>query len=70
MEMILYRIEHGEGRPGDLDLLASLPPRINMRTLCPLGDAACGPVESALQKFRARVRAPHRRGALPGRVRS
>ena len=52
MEMILSRIEHGEGRPGDLDLLASLPPRINMRTLCPLGDAACGPVESILQKFR------------------
>ena len=24
-----------------------------MRTLCPLGDAACGPVESAMQKFRA-----------------
>ncbi len=23
-----------------------------MRTLCALGDAACGPVESALQKFR------------------
>ena len=53
MEMILHRIEHGQGRPDDLALLASLPPRINMRTLCPLGDAACGPVESAMQKFRA-----------------
>ena len=53
MEMILHRIEHGKGRPDDLALLASLPPRINMRTLCALGDAACGPVESALQKFRA-----------------
>ncbi|MGA2079015.1 MAG: NADH-quinone oxidoreductase subunit NuoF [Holophaga sp.] len=52
MEMILHRIEHGQGRPADLDLLASLPPRISMRTLCPLGDAACGPVESALAKFR------------------
>jgi NADH-quinone oxidoreductase subunit F len=36
----------------DLDLLASLTPRIGMRTLCALGDAACGPVQSALQKFR------------------
>ena len=45
MEMILHRIEHGQGRPGDLDLLASLPPQINLRTLCPLGDAACGPVD-------------------------
>jgi NADH-quinone oxidoreductase subunit F len=52
MEMILHRIEHGQGRPEDLALLASLPPRINMRTLCPLGDAACGPVESMLMKFR------------------
>jgi len=52
MEMILHRIEHGQGRPSDLDLLASLLPRINLRTLCPLGDAACGPVESAIQKFR------------------
>jgi NADH-quinone oxidoreductase subunit F len=52
MEMILHRIEHGQGTPADLALLASLPPRINLRTLCPLGDAACGPVESALQKFR------------------
>ena len=53
MEMILHRIEHGEGRPGDMALLESLPPRINLRTLCPLGDAACGPVESAIAKFRA-----------------
>jgi NADH-quinone oxidoreductase subunit F len=53
MEMILDRIEHGTGRPDDLALLASLPPRIGMRTLCALGDAACGPVESAMQKFRA-----------------
>ena len=52
MEMILHRIEHGQGRMEDLDLLASLMPRIGMRTLCALGDAACGPVQSALQKFR------------------
>ena len=52
MEMILHRIEHGEGRMEDLDLLTKLTPRIAMRTLCPLGDAACGPMDSALQKFR------------------
>jgi NADH-quinone oxidoreductase subunit F len=52
LEMILYRIEHGQGRMEDLDLIAGLTPRIGMRTLCPLGDAACGPVDSALQKFR------------------
>jgi NADH-quinone oxidoreductase subunit F len=51
MEMVLSRIEHGQGRPDDLALLASLPARISMRTLCALGDAACGPVESAIGKF-------------------
>ncbi len=52
MEMVLDRIEHGEGKMEDLDLLASLPPRIGGRTLCALGDAACGPMESILKKFR------------------
>ncbi len=52
MEMILHRIEHGQGRMEDLDLLASLTPRINLRTLCPLGDAAAGPIESILKKWR------------------
>jgi NADH-quinone oxidoreductase subunit F len=52
LEMILHRLEHGQGRKEDLDLMASLMPRIGMRTLCALGDAACGPVQSALQKFR------------------
>jgi len=49
---ILTRIEQGRGREQDLPLLDSLVPRINMRTLCPLGDAACGPLESALRLFR------------------
>jgi len=52
MLQVLRRIEHGQGRPEDLDLLASLTPRIGLRTLCALGDAAVGPVESSLQKFR------------------
>ncbi len=53
MEMILARIERGEGRMEDLDLLAGMTPRIAGRTLCPLGDAACGPMDSMLKKFRA-----------------
>jgi NADH-quinone oxidoreductase subunit F len=52
MLQVLRRIEQGQGRPEDLDLLASLTPRIGLRTLCALGDAAIGPVESSLQKFR------------------
>jgi NADH-quinone oxidoreductase subunit F len=50
--MILSRIEYGRSRKGDLELLESLASRINMHTLCPLGDALCGPLESIIRKFR------------------
>ena len=52
MEMLLHRIEKGEAQMADLDLFQNLPSRIGGRTLCALGDAACGPAESMLKKFR------------------
>jgi NADH-quinone oxidoreductase subunit F len=52
MEKILHRIEHGEGRPGDVDLILHMGTNILGRTICPLGDAAVMPVESAIKKFR------------------
>jgi NADH-quinone oxidoreductase subunit F len=52
MEKILHRIEAGEGRPGDVDLLLHMGTNIFGRTVCPLGDAAVWPVESAINKFR------------------
>ena len=52
MEKILHRIEAGEGRPGDIDLLLHMGTNIFGRTICPLGDAAVWPVESAITKFR------------------
>ncbi|MDE0206766.1 MAG: NADH-quinone oxidoreductase subunit NuoF [Candidatus Tectomicrobia bacterium] len=53
MTKLLHRIEHGEGRPGDVDLLLSMGANIFGRTICPLGDAAVWPVESAINKFRS-----------------
>jgi NADH-quinone oxidoreductase subunit F len=53
MEKILHRIETGEGRPGDVDLLLHMGTNIFGRTICPLGDASVWPVESAITKFRA-----------------
>ncbi|CAK0747385.1 NADH:quinone oxidoreductase subunit F [Gammaproteobacteria bacterium] len=50
---VLHRIEHGEGRPGDLDLLANVAKNIEGRVICGLGDAAAGPVLSFLKHFRA-----------------
>jgi NADH-quinone oxidoreductase subunit F len=52
MEKILHRIEYGEGRPGDVDLLLHMGENIFGRTICPLGDASVWPVESTINKFR------------------
>lgn len=49
---VLHRIEHGEGRPEDLDLLDNVADRISGRTICALGDAAAMPVKSFLKHFR------------------
>jgi NADH-quinone oxidoreductase subunit G len=41
---VVNRIEHGEGRQEDLDLLNSVADNIMGRTICALGDAAAMPV--------------------------
>jgi NADH-quinone oxidoreductase subunit F len=46
------RIEHGKGRPDDLDLLDSVADNIKGRTICALGDAAAMPVQGMLKHFR------------------
>ena len=49
---IVHRIEHGEGRPEDLDLLNDLCENIAGRTICALGDAAAWPVQGMIKHFR------------------
>ena len=49
---VIHRIEHGEGRPEDLELLDDVAGRIAGRTICALGDAAAMPVQSFLKHFR------------------
>ncbi len=51
MYRIIHRIEHGQGRPEDLDLLNSVAGRIGGHTICALGDAAAMPVQSFLKHF-------------------
>ncbi|QDX80864.1 NADH-quinone oxidoreductase subunit F [Denitratisoma sp. DHT3] len=51
MHKIIHRIENGEGRPGDLELLSSITPNIMGRTICALGDAAAMPVNGFLKHF-------------------
>ncbi|MFY9327297.1 MAG: NADH-quinone oxidoreductase subunit NuoF [Georgfuchsia sp.] len=51
MYRIVHRIENGEGRSGDLDLLSSITPNIMGRTICALGDAAAFPVNGFLKHY-------------------
>jgi NADH-quinone oxidoreductase subunit F len=52
MSRVIHRIEHGQGRPGDLDLLTDVASNIEGRTICALGDAAAWPVKSFIRHFR------------------
>lgn len=49
---IVHRIETGEGKPEDLDLLLDLCDNIAGRTICALGDAAAWPVQGMLKHYR------------------
>ena len=49
---VLERIEHGEGRPEDLDLLLDMCDRMDGRCFCPLGDTSAWAVRSNLKLFR------------------
>jgi len=49
---IIHRIERGEGRQEDLDLLLELCDNIAGRTICALGDAAAWPVQGMLKHYR------------------
>ncbi|MEO9136841.1 MAG: NADH-quinone oxidoreductase subunit NuoF [Casimicrobiaceae bacterium] len=49
---MVSRIEHGTGRPEDLDVLTSVADNILGRTICALGDAAALPVKSFIKHFR------------------
>jgi NADH-quinone oxidoreductase subunit F len=48
---IVNRIEHGQGRPEDLDLLRDVAGNIQGRTICALGDAAAMPVQGMLKHY-------------------
>lgn len=52
MHRVIHRIEHGQGRPEDLDLLDEVAGNIMGRTICALGDAAAMPVQSFIKHFR------------------
>jgi NADH-quinone oxidoreductase subunit F len=52
LEQIIDRIEHGQGRPGDIEKMDEVCSNILGRTICPLGDAAVMPIQSAIRLYR------------------
>jgi len=48
---MVHRIEHGQGRTEDMELLNDVANRIGGRTICALGDAAAMPVQSFLKHY-------------------
>jgi NADH-quinone oxidoreductase subunit F len=59
---LLTRIEAGEGRMKDIDLLLDVCKNIAGKTLCPFGDAEVAPVISTIKHFRAEYEAHVREG--------
>jgi NADH-quinone oxidoreductase subunit F len=52
MHRVVHRIETGQGRQEDLDLLDDVAKKIMGRTICALGDAAAMPVAGFIKHFR------------------
>jgi NADH-quinone oxidoreductase subunit F len=67
---VVHRIEHGQGRPEDLDLLNSVADNIQGRTICALGDAAAMPVRAFVKHFRSEFEhhIEHKRCLVPDYV--
>jgi NADH-quinone oxidoreductase subunit F len=48
---LLTRLENGNGRHGELELMLDICTAMKARTICPLSDACAMPVESYIQRF-------------------
>ena len=67
---MVHRIEHGSGRPEDLDALNRVSDNIMGRTICALGDAAALPVKSFVKHFRGEFEhhIEHKKCLVQGRI--
>jgi NADH-quinone oxidoreductase subunit F len=52
LEQVIRSIEQGQGKEGDIEMLEDICGNILGRTICPLGDAAVMPIQSALKLYR------------------
>jgi NADH-quinone oxidoreductase subunit F len=63
LEKVAKRVAYGDGKPSDLELLASISHGIAGNTICALGDAAAWPMLGFLTKFRGDFEAKIKRRA-------
>jgi NADH-quinone oxidoreductase subunit F len=62
---ILRRLEAGQGRPEDPDLLVDVARKVEGNTICPFGEAVAWPVGSYVTEFRSEFDAHVTRKACP-----
>lgn len=62
---LLHRLEHGQGKQKDIDLLLDICDNISGKSFCPLGDAATSPVVSGIKLFREEFEEHVRLGGCP-----
>ena len=62
---ILRRLEAGQGRPEDPDLLVDVARRVEGNTICPFGEAVAWPVSSYVTEFRSEFNDHVTRKACP-----
>jgi len=63
LEKVARRVGHGQGKEGDVDLMASIAHGIAGNTICALGDAAAWPTLGFLTKYRSDFEAAIKRRA-------
>jgi NADH-quinone oxidoreductase subunit F len=63
LEKVARRVGHGQGKEGDIDLMASIAHGIAGNTICALGDAAAWPTLGFLTKYRTDFEAAIQRRA-------
>ena len=63
LEKVSRRVAHGQGKPDDVDLLASIAHGIAGNTICALGDAAAWPMLGFLTKYRSDFEAAIKSGS-------
>jgi NADH-quinone oxidoreductase subunit F len=62
---VLHRLEHGEGKQKDIDLLLDVCDNLAGKSFCPLGDAATSSIVSGIKLFREEFEEHVRLGACP-----